>query len=866
MEVEVLVVDVIDNQIETTHTKPLDRKKRDLDAVKEETLEPSETEKDEVSENERIDRGEGNEGKRKVRQLRPPPIGQTSWQFQNGFNLPNIRHEPQSSALGSERGFARDQGLSLNYNPFLVPPSDRANQFFKNGGSNEFFHLSQFGNSYQPVGKKAAQSNAVTEFNSHKPFTVHTSFGLDDVPTQYSGKHNKDEYTNDQFYPVVPQKSHAPIRANGDSLPDNFSYYHIGNAGGTGSERDSFQPRPTKQPQQQPQQQAPRLPQPQAPIYYLNKPAKVLSASTPKNHYIQFSTVGGFFNNNPTAFAPIENPKKQKHRPSTEKYDYVTHRPIYREPAPVPLRGEPNINDNSHYEIVDVDQPYIRPNAAHRPTSTPSNPFYDKDVAEIANESEKNVPTKLYTYRVTTEEIKIPLPNKNKGFYITQNSKPNEGNVKVGSKLNIGQPAAPPKQHSSSKRPSQQDITANKFIEDIRDSQRTQNSKPKQQHLNDFAAPNKVSTSTVQNYKPETTTLDDGDYYYYDNDEETKPPTTKKRPVEVDHTTYRIDQRYTPTTVKTTTTTSPKMPQNIRINQFEPKPRPPKIQPLTQEYFEYDEDDEYDDNGATDDGNEFKYKLPPMNVSKFMPMSETAAPRPAYMTTTTSRPKLSSTTHKYTTPAYKKPHSTKSHVSSVVPAIIKFPEDIFQGVRTVHDHDSNNATRTQRPYTVRTPAKTTNLPSKLYTLMTKIPLTRTTETPTTTTVTLSKTYRPYTKTRGQDNSNPNRFTKGSKRPTSLKKHLWELDERLPNRYFCADISSFATSKYQFITFACMKKKNYAKPSAIRLKNVIVNCALDLFSQSGSVIAGTRFESKLLQHNQSSVSKSITIQLVLFRLR
>lgn len=779
-------MDVVDNQIETTHTKPLDRKKRDLDEVGETTLESTVTDQDENGSNDRIDRGGG--VRRDVRQLRPPPIGQSSWQYNNNYEVTNIHHEPHSS--GSERGFARDQGVS--YNPFLVPPGTRANQFFKNGGSNEFFHLSQFGNSYAPG--KGAQSNAVTEFNSHKPFTVHTSFDVDDAQAQYNGKRpNKEGFaTGNPFYPLVSQKPSPPVRAAADNLPDNFSYYHIGNTGGK-TERDVFQNRPAPQPQQQ--QQAPRLPpQPQAPIYYLNKPVKLLSASTPKNHYIQFSTVGGFFNNNPTAFSPIDNHKKQKLRPSTEKYDLVTHRPIYREPAAAPVH-EPDINDNSHYEIHDVGQPYPRPTTAPRLTSTPSNPFYDND-----NQNEKDLPAKLYTYHVTTEEVKIPLPNKNKGFFITPNTqKHNEADVKlITPKPHFGVSAfIPEKSHPTSKRPIGLD-SASKFIDGNRDSQRTQLSKPKQplhtQPLpNDFGQPNKLSTSTAQNFNAETTSLADADdYYYYDNDEDTKTTTVKSRPIQVDQTTYRIDQRYTPNTAKTMTSTSAKVPTFPRLNKFELKPRPPKIQPLTQEYFEYDDDEEYEDD-VNEGGNEFQFKLPPVNVSKFMPMSETAAPRPAYMVTTTSRPKLSSTTtHKYTTSPYTKSHATKqhSHAPSAVPAIIKFPGDIFQAVRPMHELDSN-ATRylkqtTLRPYTIRPRNKTANFPPKNYPLMTKIPLTRTTtETTTpTTTVTVGKTHRPYTKTRGQDNSNLNRFAKPSKRPNSLKKHLWELDERLPNRYMC----------------------------------------------------------------------------------
>lgn len=772
MVVEIVLLDVIDNQIETKNTKLLDRKKRDLDDVKKTRSGLTGSEKDEhlFDPNEHIDRSVPDEVKRKVRQLRPPPLGQPAWEYKNNYELTNIHRTPQSSELISDPVFGRDQGISnINYNPFLVPPSSRPRQIFKNGGSNDFVQISPFGNTY--TSGKGAKSNAVTELNSHKPFTVHTSFELDDAQAQYNEKNSAKEgfTTHDTFYQLDSPKPLKPLRPTAINMPDNFSYYHIGNTGSK-TERDSFKHRLT----QQPLQQTASLIQPQVPIYYVNKPSKLHSASTPKNHYIQFSTVGGFFNNNPTAFTPIAPHKNQKNILSAEKYGIVTHRPVYRDSVFAPVL-EPFLNDDLNYEIRNVDQPYFRQSAVRRPISTSSNPPYFKGGEINGNDT----PSSLFTYHVTTDDTKIPLQNKSKGFYVTHNSKGNSANVKVvATKQAFEHSVSPEKQNSTGERPSGPDITANKFNEANRESQRTQITKPKQ--VSHFRTPPNDETASILNAE---------DYYYYDNDEEIMPTTIKKRPIEVDHTTYRIDQRYTPTTKSTKPTTS-EAPNsfsdqsNIKKKQYETITGPQKNQ-LPQEYFEYDEDDDYDGEY------EFKYKLPPVNVSKFMPMSETAAPRPAYMITTTSRPMLSSTSRKHLTPSYTRNYITKQPVSSIVPPIIKFPEEIFQGVRPMYDLDSNVPRylnqSTLRPYTVRTRSQTTEMPSKTYKLLTKIPqtTTRTTETTTPkTTITTGKAYsfRPNTKTRGQNNSNLNRLTKASMRPNSLKKHLWELDERLPNRY------------------------------------------------------------------------------------
>lgn len=277
------------------------RSKRDLKDTEDETEDKSDKQYD-------IDIIDG-EVRRTVRQLRPPPVGQTSWGFNDQFEQRFL------STTSPESPFQSSYKL---FNPHLTTPNVQSSQKFKNSAAVPTYQQqSSLGNirndfkshkqSYNPL-----IGSPVTEFN--KPYTIHTSFDLDDAQSQQNFPRQNNFAPSTPFYQLNTDQRPGikPQQVDVDNLPENFSFYHIGN----GSPR-----LPKIQQQQSPQYQAKLIPQ--RPVYFENKPI-ILRAVTPKNHIIQFSTIGGFFNNNPTPAGYEFSPKYR----DSEKNGYVTHKPL----------------------------------------------------------------------------------------------------------------------------------------------------------------------------------------------------------------------------------------------------------------------------------------------------------------------------------------------------------------------------------------------------------------------------------------------------------------------------------------------------------------------------------------------------------
>lgn len=679
-----------------------------------------------IERDENIDRIDSSidNGKRSVRQLRPPPpsIGQTSWQYTDNYELSNDHRLHSTSRANAQAHFPRDTDVSVNYNTFLTPPATRSNEFFKNDGtSTAFFQLPSFNNKqnhnnqYNPYGNPygSTSANAVTEFSSP---TVHTSFDLNDATFKQSGK-NFVSPSQQSFFPLVlnngtpksPPKVHngghtSSPAGDVDSLPENFSYYHIGN----GVQIKNEQHRPiggAHRPQNLPYIQQPKIPRPQPPIYFLDKPTKILSASTPKSHFVHISTVGGFLNNNPTGYSTVDNFKKPKSRPATEKYDFVTHRPVFREPPAVHEQ-----NDNTYYKIENTDvSPFYNPLTTQRstpptPTTSPKTYYSKESTFSSFNHNPHKSQSPLYSYEVTTDDFKSN-DNKNKGFYLTQTD-----NSKNLDKYNRPTTKLPPvdfKQFdiptSPKKRPSiiaagptvGVDFDFNKFIYDIRESQQIPKPSPE---YNSFARPVKTDTvSSIKTQKPyspvsssktkiETSTANPDDYYYdvdddeKEREEENLKVTTIKKPSSSHiETSDDITTTFRQTVVPASEHSTKSVKTNI-INSspnYDPtyKSKVPKDQ---EDYYEYEDDDD-----------EIDYKSPPQNVSKFMPMSETAAPRPHSVTTLrpsfSTQPSLTTTavtTKKYSSNFNRQYHSKpNSDASSSVPPYNEFPGDVLQIVK-----------------------------------------------------------------------------------------------------------------------------------------------------------------------------------------
>lgn len=278
-----------------------------------------------------------------------------------------------------------------------------------------------------------------------------------------------------------------------------------------------------------------------------------------------------------------------------------------------------------------------------------------------------------------------------------------------------------------------------KFVAGIRESQRLQSG----HKFNGFGsyAPNNQSqhvrlTST-------TTTVSPDEYYYEDDDDDDE----QQPPPSVDHDLSRFK----------TQSAKPS------INSFNRKP------PITSNAASNEDDFYYDDDD--DDEDEEEFRPPPINKPKYTPMTETMAPRPINVTTV--RPYYVSG-HTFSTP------SPPTSTSSIVPSIIKFPDDVFQAIR---------------PFTSPAPNlinKFNLKPSKTYDIGKSTTTTTTTER-TSTKRTKSKVS---TKTASSTTAKPTRFTTRRKtytirpnrgnlkfKPTTKRPDLTglEIDEKLPNR-------------------------------------------------------------------------------------
>lgn len=129
--------------------------------------------------------------------------------------------------------------------------------------------------------------------------------------------------------PLYPETQNIPIYSNNakpkfkpahdDRLPDNFSFFHFGN-----DNREDRDQRKIISPQE-----------------FVNKLPNVaiLPNATPKNHFISFSTVGGFYNNQPTTQSPPIDDYKgfSKFHQSNAKLSFTTPRPNVYHSSPAPV-------------------------------------------------------------------------------------------------------------------------------------------------------------------------------------------------------------------------------------------------------------------------------------------------------------------------------------------------------------------------------------------------------------------------------------------------------------------------------------------------------------------------------------------------
>lgn len=262
----------------------------------------------------------------------------------------------------------------------------------------------------------------------------------------------------------------------------------------------------------------------------------------------------------------------------------------------------------------------------------------------------------------------------------------------------------------------------------------------------------KYQTSTVPTtLKTPSTTLDSDEYYYEDDEEE-------------------VDILKQTTTVKPSarpTTRSPKGYESF-INSIPKKPTT-KLQLVNNETS--DDDDEY---YYDDDEDDDVIHSPPAIKSKFVPLSETMAPRPP---TTPAYRNSSYHTHfpflQQTTPNYDSVFN-RNQQTATIPSFITFPKDIFHDIKPLNNIQRYLNHSTLRPYTKRTRLGSTIVPE----LTTETTATTTLPPSTTTTPTSTTTRKIYTiRPRGQPRWKLPKSIDGTKNI----KNLLEYDDKVGNR-------------------------------------------------------------------------------------
>lgn len=292
-----------------------------------------------------------------------------------------------------------------------------------------------------------------------------------------------------------------------------------------------------------------------------------------------------------------------------------------------------------------------------------------------------------------------------------------------------------------------------KFVAGIRETQRLQ-SGGKFAGINNVAAQTKnLTQSKSQNryqqiYTTTTTTTSttaSPDEYYYEDDEEA--PTVEENLTKIKSQSAKPS-----------------------INSFNRKPPITSNAASNEDDFYYDDDDD-------DDEDEEEFRPPPINKPKYTPMTETMAPRP--MNVTTVRPYYVSG-HTFSTPS--PPVST----TSIIPSIIKFPDDVFQGIRPFVSPAPNSINKfnvkPNKNYEI-TKSTTTSTTERASTKRTKAKYATkpTTNVQQATSSTTAKPTRLTTR-RKTYTIRPNRgnlkFKVSTKRPDLTR---LEIDEKLPNR-------------------------------------------------------------------------------------
>lgn len=758
-----------DNAI-TDHTdKQPRRTKRDVTSAEKQDIDRKSTTKTLHSatsnQNQRQTNSSHAETVRTARQLRPPPIAASPWSQYADSDQRNNHFQPAAS-FNRFPGTPQLQHSSGNN-------GNTANRYYKDNSNANDFHplvnLYSHGNSVSDLPKHPTYTLTNGASNNFRPYEERERERererdqlrpkeFDYFPTNYKTT-TKSTPAAAQFAPVSYHQSglSQPLNNhnNAENLPDNFSFFHQSDKNAKNpSERDHRKINPPE---------------------YSNKVPNVsiLPNATPKNHFISFSTVGGFFNNHPST-TPAANFDNYKNKYRTN-YNQANNGNGAAQPS---FENVDSNRFNSYYPTTPKPPANYYTVTNAQPVEQLDGDFY----SAYMNQVQKNKSPAFHDYEphsTTTSPTVNTSPRPS--YYISQLTEktflsPSERPAQTA----FHRPAS----LSSTPGPVVGvDFDFNKFIERIRQDQLTNlkvgletttrsrfsddgsssavtlstklNALPSgtlNRHRDDpMQYPTKPSVQPNKFFTTKTVTTLGSEEYYYDDDEDEETTTTSGRP---------------PTRPPTTTTTTTRAPKGYeQFIKSIPKPVT-KLQPIvgTAASAEKPDDVNVDDGGDDDDDDEYYYDddeydfhVPPPN--KYMPMSETRSPRP-----TTPYPGPRSPPSR--PPAHTDPNSfgvtqrpvfgtrtdvtTSTTTTPVPPAIIQFPKDIFQDLQPIGTLPRYLNNATLRPYTIRTRLLNTNPGVQD---STTVRLTTSTASPQTTTTTASTTTATATTTISSQRTN-----------------------------------------------------------------------------------------------------------------
>lgn len=354
----------------------------------------------------------------------------------------------------------------------------------------------------------------------------------------------------------------------------------------------------------------------------------------------------------------------------------------------------------------------------------------------------KSIPKSSSNYNSKNQSFVVYKPSKNEDKIFRTST--------IGYEFNQPFVSSTPKVYFAYSTPNQI-FNFDKFIAGIRESQKSNNENhndnlrlntssallnfPKKTNKGESSAFIYTSPTTSTPIYPPSTTESPDEYYYDDEDEETSlhnPPTIVNSHKEIPKTQYQsfggpINNKHK----------QPSLQSNLA-----------NTDDYYYDYSEYDYDEE-------------EILPPPANKSKYTPMTETMAPRP--LNITTLRPfHVSGRTFTTSAP----PVSTES----LIPSIIKFPEDVFQSIPSFNSQKSKNSKTELKTTTQKSSLTTTKYRTTPKSVI-KNNSNKSTDKPTTT---KRKTFTSRPINRGNS-----KFKTSTKRPDRTR---LDIDDKLYNRY------------------------------------------------------------------------------------